>query len=122
MQKGFGLFLATFLPLLPLQVLRNSSPADWQATLFLGAQIFIQCMLLGLLAFDYVTLRQGRYDWQILFEVHGLTFIGLSVSSILAAVGAAATALLTSQATTLLNAVVNILLGKSISGGGPPGP
>jgi len=110
LQKGLGLFLVTVLPYLPLMVLYTASSADWQARFFWILQVFIQCMLLGLVAFDYAILRQGHYDWQMLFEVHGMTGVGVSVSSILVAVGAAATTLLTSQATNLVSLALKFIL------------
>jgi hypothetical protein len=52
-------------------------------------------MLLGLVAFDYWILRKGGRGWQMLFEVHGLPSLGISISGILAAVGTLVTTLLT---------------------------
>jgi len=102
LQKGLGLFLVSVLPALPLMGVSNATTEAWQASLFWVLQVFIQCMLLGLVAFDYAILRQGRYDWQMLFEVHGLTSVGISVSSILVAIGATVTTLMTTQTTNLV--------------------
>jgi hypothetical protein len=100
--KGFQLFLVTFIASLPMAMLYRESSADWRALLFSGLQIFIEYMLLGLVAFDYWTLRKNNRGWQMLFDVHGIAKLGISVSTILAAVGAAIVTLLTSQATNLI--------------------
>ena len=73
-------------------------------------EILVHCMLLGLVAFDYWTLRQEKRDWQALFEVHSLTSLGISVSTILAAIGTAIVALMTSQTTSLISASLKFLL------------
>ena len=67
-------------------------------------------MLLGLVAFDYRILKQGYRDWQVLFQVHGLTSAGISISSILAAAGAAAVTLLTSQTTNLVGLALKFVI------------
>jgi hypothetical protein len=111
LQKGFWMFIAAVLPALPLSVFYNASVGDWQAMLFWILQVFIHCMLLGLVAFDYVTLRQdGYYDWRLLFEVHGLPSVGVSISSILVATGAAITTLLTTQATNLVGLALRFVI------------
>ena len=110
LEKGWGLFLITVLPALPLMIIFSTTPADWQARLFWVLQVFTQCTLLGLVAFDYTTLRQGRLDWDMLFEVHGMTGVGVSVSSIVVAVGAAITTLLTSQATSIVSLALKFIL------------
>jgi hypothetical protein len=110
LKKGFGLFLVTIGATLPLWTIFNATAIDWQASLFYALQVFIQCMMLGLFAFDYYTLRQGRYDWKILFQIHGLTPVSVSISTILAAVGVTITTLLTSQATNLVTLALKYVL------------
>jgi hypothetical protein len=122
LQKGFGLFVVTVIPWLPLMTLNNATPEQWQASLFWMLQIFIHCMLLGLLAFDYAVLRQGRYNWQMLFEVHGITSVSVSVTSILIAMGTTVTALLTSQATNLVTIALSFILPEVPQIPIPPGP
>jgi hypothetical protein len=109
LQKGLGLFALSVVPGLPMMILFNTTTGAWQASLFWTLQIFVLCILLGLVAFDYTILRQGYYDWQILFEVHGLTSVGVSVSSILVAIGAAVTTLMTSQTTSLIAMALKFL-------------
>jgi hypothetical protein len=68
-------------------------------------------MLLGLMAFDYWTLREGKLrSWQMVFEIHGLTGVGVSISSILVAAGVAVTTLLTTQATNLVSLALNYVI------------
>jgi hypothetical protein len=110
LQKGLGLFLIAVLPTLPLATINNNTIATWQATLFWTLQVFIECMLLGMVAFDYMTLRQGKLDWQMLFEVHGITQVGISISTILAAAGAAIITLLTTQTTNLIGLALNFII------------
>jgi len=109
LQKGLGLFVIAVTPGLPMMILFNTTIGAWQASLFWALQIFVLCILLGLVAFDYAILRQGYYDWQIVLEVHGLTSVGVSVSSILVAIGAAVTTLMTSQATSLIALALKFL-------------
>jgi hypothetical protein len=110
LQKGLGLFLVVFLPTLPLAAIQNVGATAWQATLFWGLQVFIHCMLLGLVAFDYLTVRKGYRDWQMLFEVHGIPLVGVSVSTILLAVGTTGIALLQGQATQLVALALKFIL------------
>jgi hypothetical protein len=109
LHKGFGFFFVSVIPSLPLMALFNTTPEAWQASLFWALQVFVLCILLGLLAFDYAILRRGYWDWQILFEVHGLRSVGISVSSILVAVGAAVTTLMTTQTTSLIALALRFL-------------
>lgn len=110
LQKGFGLFLVVVLPSLPLAAIYNENAADWQALLLWALEMFTHCMLLGLIAFDYWTLRQEKRDWQALFDVHGFTYLGVSVSTILAAIATAIVTLLTTQTTSLISASLKFLL------------
>ena len=109
-QKGLGLFGVVFLATLPLASIYRTSLSNWQPILLWSLQIFIECLLLGFIAFDYWTLRIGRRGWQMLFEIQGLTLIGISVSSILAAISAAIITLLSTQATNLVGATLQLLV------------
>jgi hypothetical protein len=109
LHKGLAFFVISVIPGLPLMAIFNTTSQAWQASLFWSLQVFVLCILLGLIAFDYTILRQGYYDWQILFEVHGLTSVGISVSSILVAVGAAVTTLMTTQTTSLIALALRFL-------------
>lgn len=109
--KGFFLFLALTLPTLSIAVMQNTTAAQWQPTLFLYLQTFIHCMLLGLFAFDLAALRAAGFrDWRVLFELHGLPALGLSLSSLAVAIGAAITTLLSSQLSSLVGAALRVAL------------
>lgn len=110
LQKGFWLWFLIVLPALPLALINNSSPTSWQGFLFWILQVFIHCMLLGLIAFDYMTLRQGYRDWQMLFELHGIPSVGVSVSTILIAAGTAITTLFQSQAQEMVKAALTFII------------
>jgi hypothetical protein len=109
LEKALGLFAATTVPTLLYTGLHNTSLAMWQASLVFNLQWVIQCLLLGLVAFDYFNFRRAHYDWQMVLQVHGLTFVGISVSTILAAVGVTITTLLTAQATGLVTNLLNLV-------------
>lgn len=110
LEKGLVLFLATTLPTLPYMALTNTNAKMWQESLFVILQIFTQCMLLGLFAFDYFTLRQGRYGWKMLFEVYHIAAVSISLYSILAAVGVTVTTLLTNEANDWIKWLLNAFL------------
>jgi hypothetical protein len=110
LDKGIRLWLVIVLPALPLALIGNSSLTAWQGFLFWVLQVFIHCMLLGLIAFDYMTLRQGYRDWQMLFELHGIPSVGVSVSTILIAAGTAITTLLQSQTQEIIKTALTFIL------------
>ena len=113
--KGFGFFVVLVLPTIPLMVLTNQTAGAWQVDLFLMLQVFIQCMLLGLFAFDYKVLRQSkqRAGWQMAFDIHGLDAVGLSLSSIIVAVGATVTTIMTATATGVVGQLLQYAIPKS---------
>jgi len=110
LQKAFAFFLLIVLPALPLAAIYNTTSSDWRGTLFWTLQVFIHCMLLGLVAFDYLSIKTTRRDWQMLFEVHGIPSVGLSLSTILAAIGAAIVTIVQSQGTTFVSAALQFIL------------
>jgi hypothetical protein len=105
LQKGFTLFVGIVAPALPLMTLFNAHGSD----LFWVVQVFIQCMLVGLVAFDYRSVRESGFDWPMLFDLHGFARIGISLSSILAAIGVAITGLLSSQASALVSNAIEMM-------------
>jgi len=112
--KGLYLCLGLILPTLPLAVIWNSSTRSWQPTLFLFLQTFIHCVLLGLFAFDLKALRQGgQRDWRLLFEIHGLPAVGVTLSSLAVAIGTAIATLLTTQISGLVGAALRVVLPQS---------
>jgi hypothetical protein len=119
LQKGFTVFIGIVAPALPLTTLFNSNAAAWSSDLLWFVQVFIQCMLVGLVAFDYRIVRKGGFNWPMLFDLHGLTGIGISVSSIVAAIGVAVTTLLSSQATTLASNALKLFMPVSVESKAP---
>ena len=110
LHKGIWLWLVIVIPALPLALVNNNTVTDWQGFLFWVLQVFIHCMLLGLIAFDYMTLRQGYRDWQMLFELHGIPSVGVSVSTILIAVGTAVTTLFQAQTQEIITTALSFIL------------
>ncbi len=109
LQKGLVLGLVLIVARMPLSFAYYRDFGDWQATLFLSMQIFIQCLLLGLLAFDFYVLNKWHFSFQQLLEIHGLSGMGIWLSSLGLALGAAITTLLSTevQAAGILNLLVS---------------
>ena len=57
-----------------------------------------------------MTLRQGYRDWQMLFELHGIPSVGVSISTILIAAGTAITTLFQSQTQEVLKAALTFII------------
>ncbi len=110
MQKGALLWLVAVVPAFPLALVNITNVAGWQVFLSWALEMFIHCMLLGLVAFDYITLRQGYRDWDMLFEVHGIPSAGVSISTTLAAIVAAVITTIQTQAQSILLAALNFIL------------
>jgi hypothetical protein len=108
LQKGLVLGLVLIVARMPLSFAYYRDFGDWQATLFLSMQIFIQCLLLGLLAFDFYVLNKWHFSFQQLLEIHGLSGMGIWLSSLGLALAAAITTLLSTevQAAGILNLMV----------------
>ena len=95
---------------LPLEMVLDSGGESWRAFLFLALQTLLHCMLLGMLAFDYLTLHREGRGWQALFDLYGLPLFGISISSIVLAVGGLLTTLLTSQGAALLTSLMKLII------------
>ncbi len=108
LQKGLILGLVLIVARMPLSLAYNREFVEWQATLLLSMQVFIQCLLLGLLAFDFYVLKKWHFSFQQLLEIHGLSGLGIWLSSLIVAIGAVITPLLASDKTAggLLNLLV----------------
>ena len=120
LQKGLVLGLVLIVARMPLNLAYNRGLGDWQAVLIFSMQVFVQCLLLGLLAFDFYTLNKHHFSFQQLLEIHGLSGLGIWVSSLAVAVGAAITPLLASQTQVtgimkLLANVVGRIVGVDVS-------
>lgn len=120
--KSLHLFLAVALPLIPGMLLVNSAPEHWKGSGLEVLQLFILCLTLGLFAFDYQILRKARHHWRMLFEIHGLPSVGISLSSLLIAMGATVTTLLNSGLQGMVKMLFNIVLPNVAPRGDPPLP
>lgn len=52
----------------------------------------------------------GERDWRLLFELHGMPTLGISLSSLAVAIGTALTALLSDQIPNLMGAALRFVL------------
>jgi hypothetical protein len=110
-QKGFYFFLFVFVPVLAANAVTNPlAGAAWATFSLWALQLFIQCMLLGFLTGDYETLRRAGLGWRHLIDVHNLGSLAAWSSSVLVAIGAAVTTLLTSGAASLISSGLKVLL------------
>jgi hypothetical protein len=111
MRKGFNFFLLLFIPTFAATVIAQpATNGVWTTHLLWSLQLFIQSMLLGLVAGDYQTLRRAGMNWRHLTEVHNLSALTVWGSSILVAVSAAITTLITSGASSLIANGISALL------------
>ncbi len=112
--KSFWIFLAIVVPF-SVVALSNASTADHARAVGLWlTQTLIQIFSLGLFAFDHATLRKsGLRSWRLLFEVHDLPTVGLSLSSLFVAFGVALTTSLQSSAPRLVELALKFLLPSS---------
>ncbi len=108
--KGLYLFLAVVAPMFAATTLAMpTNPEAWTSFSFWALQLFIHCMLLGVFAGDYETLRASGLEWQHLVDVHNLGALTAWGSSLLIAVGAAATTAATSQAGALIMQALKVV-------------
>jgi hypothetical protein len=110
LEKGLWLSLAVTVPTLPLYFIANNSAAAWQAALFWALQVLIECILLGLIAFDYNTVHQERRGFQLLLELHGMRSLSLWTATLIAAIGTSAVTLFSSQAMTFIGLTLKTFL------------
>jgi hypothetical protein len=98
LSKALYLYLAVAAPALAATALAipTSSPA-WTSLFFWALQLLIHCMLLGLFAGDYETLRKAGLGWRQVLAVHNLDALAAWGSTLLLAIGAAATTYITSN-------------------------
>lgn len=106
-QKGLALWLTIIGPNMAWTALINTlDGSNWKSFGFWTLQIFIHCMLLGLVAGDYEILRKAGYKFSDLLEIHKLSSLSAWASSILVAISAAVAALLTSGAVEVVSSVL----------------
>jgi hypothetical protein len=82
LQKGLWLALTVILPTLPLHIIHYQTFEQWQGFFLWGVQVLTECVLLGLLAFDYGTIRKVGSNWESLLEIHGFLPLGIWTSSV----------------------------------------
>jgi hypothetical protein len=113
LEKAANLFLVLLLARLPIMLMMNESVTEWRASLFWMLQAFIQCILLGLVAFERVLLRRAAHPWATLVRFHGLTRVGVSLSSVVTAVAVSIATFAGAQATSILQSFVQTYVPRS---------
>ena len=102
-QKALAMFLTVVVPELIWTALARPVDAEnWVSFGFWTLQIFVQMMLLGMVAADLSTMRSHGYKWSHLLDFYRLSSLSAWVSSVILAIAAAASALITSGATEIL--------------------
>jgi hypothetical protein len=115
-QKAVSFWFALVLPSVLASLL--SSPlnrASVGALLFWTAQVFVQCLMLGLFAGELQSLHKAGLTWRQLLEFHDLTSLSAWGSTVLLALGTALTAALSTGLQSLIS------LGLRYVGVLPPG-
>jgi hypothetical protein len=109
--KSAWLFVGVVTPISLVAMTRISSVDEKRALILWIAQVCIQLVTLGLFAFDYATLRRNGFrGWGLVFEVHDLPVVSLSISSFLIALGVAVTTSLQSGAANLIGLALRLIL------------
>ena len=107
MQKGLALWVTIILPNLAWTALVDTiDRGSWMSFGFWALQIFVQSMLIGLVAGDYEILRKAGYRFADLLEIHRLSSLSAWASSLFVAISAAIATLLTSGAVEVLSSVL----------------
>jgi hypothetical protein len=103
LQKALFVFVALAVSVAPSAMLVS----ELSALLYWCVQLLVVLLLLGLVAFDYASLRRlGVRGVRLLFDVHGMPTLGVSVSSILVGLGVTITEALNGHLTQLVNAAL----------------
>jgi hypothetical protein len=82
---------------------------QWSRTILWMLQLFVACMVLGVLAGDYQVLRRAGLGWRHLFDVHRLGSVAAWLSSLVVAFGAAVAAALSTEAVKWLAAGAQLI-------------
>lgn len=110
LEKGFlygGVLLLPWLLMAFLQI--PTGAGTWASFTVFALPVFVTVMLLGLLAGDLETFRAAGLGWKHLVDIHHMRALTAWGTSVVVAVGAAVTTILTSQATTLFTAGLQAL-------------
>ncbi len=102
-QKALAMFLTIVVPDLVWTALaRPVDHANWVSFGFWTLQIFVHTMLLGMIVGDLLTMRSYGFKWRHLLDFYRLTSLSAWTSSVILAIAAAASTLITSEATQIL--------------------
>lgn len=102
-QKALAMFLTVVVPdLIWTALVQPVDKANWISFGFWTLQIFVQMMLLGMIAGDLSIMRAHGFKWRQLLDFYRLTSLSAWTSSVILAIAAAATTLITSEATHIL--------------------
>lgn len=85
--KGVWLAIAIIVPYVCLRLMAVESTEEMAPFFLWAGQVFAFCTVLGLLAFDYETLRACGFSWPQLTALHRTPTLSAFASSLLAAVG-----------------------------------
>lgn len=102
-QKALAMFVTIVVPELVWTALaRPVDNANWVSFGFWTLQIFVHTMLLGMIVGDLLTMRSYGFKWRHLLDFYRLTSLSAWTSSVILAIAAAASTLITSEATHIL--------------------
>jgi len=102
--KGFYLFAGVAMPLFAATAIgAPANLAAWKSLAYFALQLFIHCLLLGLIAGDYETLKASGLRWRHVVDVHNLGGVAAWGSSMIVAIATAATTLTPAAAGSLAN-------------------
>ena len=102
-QKALVMFVTIAVPELVWTALaRPVDYANWVSFSFWTLQIFVHTMLLGMVAGDHSIMRSHGFKWGHLFDFYRISSLSAWASSVILAIAAAASTLITSEATQLL--------------------
>ena len=107
-KKAIWFSAGLMIPQIPSMVMNNGDFDEWRASFVFGAQLLMHMVLMGTIAFDYLSIRHVSSDWRDVLDAHGFTAVGISLSSLLISFGAATAALLTNQASSLISIALKL--------------
>jgi hypothetical protein len=108
--KGVHFCLAVTAPLALWRLLSTQSLTDLGPFLLWASQVFLFCTVLGLVAFDYRTLRRHGLGARDLTTVHDLPALSAYGSTLVAAIVPAVVALLTGRVKDVVEFFLNAVL------------
>lgn len=103
----FGALITPYFVTTGLEILGNISQigfgiSSWASILFWPLELLLHCLLLGVVAFEYLPLRKHQHDFQTLLDINGMANLGISISSIVLTFASAIIGFLTTQTVELL--------------------